>query len=105
MWQQQCDAARRIQDRFGTPRALTYVVGEKFFNMVRALESDRRLAPDVDDFATELRTIFTPGDLRESFRKARARRHPGKPTDDLRYLPEEALFVAHMKQLLLSPRA
>lgn len=102
LWQEQCDAARRIRDHFGTAKALTYLVGGKFLGLLRDLERDHRLAPDVEDFAAEIRTIFTPADLREYLRRARSRKHPGKPTDDLRYAPDEALFIAQMKHLLLS---
>ena len=39
IWTEQCEAARGIEDEFGTQRALDYLVGEKFLNFLEAAES------------------------------------------------------------------
>jgi hypothetical protein len=98
IWLEQCDAARRIREHFGTDRALAYIVGQKFLGTVMRDGVDAAM---IRDFAAEVRTIFLPTELREYFRKARMRKHPGKPTDDLRYSPDQTPAVEMLKQLLL----
>jgi hypothetical protein len=98
IWQEQCYAARHIRQHFGSDRALTYIVGGKLLSAVGHDGSD----PDmIRDFAAEVKTIFPAAELLEYFRKARMRKHPGKPTDDLRYTPDEASAVERLKRLLL----
>ncbi len=36
IWIEQCEAARGIEDEFGTQQALDYLVGEKFLNYLEA---------------------------------------------------------------------
>jgi hypothetical protein len=33
IWNEQCEAARAIESEFGTKRALSYLIGEKFINI------------------------------------------------------------------------
>ena len=40
IWIEQCEAAKGIEDEFGTQKALEYLVGEKFLNFLEAAESD-----------------------------------------------------------------
>src|SRR5262245_12621773 len=40
VWVEQCDAARRIEDDFGTDKALDYLIREKFLNFLEAAETD-----------------------------------------------------------------
>lgn len=61
---EQCDAVRRIRDRFGTEKALGYLIGEKFAGFTRAADHDPSLAVAVPDFARVIRSIFTPSELR-----------------------------------------
>jgi len=101
LWREQCDAARQIRDEFGSSPALSYLVGGKFMGALAALERDPSLLPEVESFAAEIRTILRPDELRAYLLKGRARAGLGMPTDDLRYYPDQALFVAQMKRLLL----
>ena len=39
VWVEQCEAARRIEDEFGTDKALDYFIGEKFLNFLEAARS------------------------------------------------------------------
>ena len=39
IWVEQCEAARGIEDEFGTDKALAYLVGEKFLNFLEAAET------------------------------------------------------------------
>ena len=40
IWIEQCEAAREIEDGFGTQRALSYLIGEKFLNFLEAADDD-----------------------------------------------------------------
>ena len=100
LWREQCAAALRIRQRFGLDRALIYLVSEKLLTAVGKVDRDGVGLAEVWGFANEVNTIFTPDELREYFRKARMRKHPGIPTDDLRYTPDEAQAVERMKQLV-----
>ena len=58
IWHEQCDAARDIQNEFGTDRALTYLVGEKFINFLDAAETDEEFREEIPAFVAEIRDIF-----------------------------------------------
>lgn len=45
-WIEQCEAARGIEDEFGTDRALKYLVEEKFINFLEAAENDADFRAD-----------------------------------------------------------
>jgi hypothetical protein len=98
LWKEQCDAARRIRDQFGTNKALTYIVGGKLLSAIRQSPRDH----DVHAFADNIRTIFEPEELRTYLQRARSRKHPGKPTDDLIYTPEDTPAIEELKALLLA---
>ncbi len=40
IWQEQCEAAEHIEDDFGIPKALEYLVGETFLNFLEVAETD-----------------------------------------------------------------
>jgi hypothetical protein len=65
VWVEQCEAARGIEDEFGTDRALDYLVGEKFLNFLEAAEEHPAFRAEVPAFAAEIRTIFEPWQLAE----------------------------------------
>jgi hypothetical protein len=65
IWVEQCDAARGIEDEFGTAKALDYLVGEKFLNFLEAAEEHPAFRAEVPTFAAEVRTIFEPWQLAE----------------------------------------
>ena len=46
-WKEQCDAARQIEDEFGTQKALDYLIGEKFLNLVEATETDAEYQSEI----------------------------------------------------------
>jgi hypothetical protein len=43
------EAAEGIQDRYGVEKALGYLIGEKFYNLVATLHSDRKIIRTIDD--------------------------------------------------------
>jgi hypothetical protein len=71
IWIEQCEAARRIEDEFGTNKALGYLVGEKFLNFLGAAEDHADFRAEVPAFAAEVRTIFEPWQLAEFLQTAR----------------------------------
>jgi hypothetical protein len=79
IWIEQCEAARRIEDEFGTDKALSYLVGEKFLNFLEAAEADAEFRSEVPAFAAEIRTIFERWQLAEFLETAR-RTEPFDPT-------------------------
>ena len=40
IWIEQCEAAKGIESEFGTQKALSYLIGEKFINFLEAAEGD-----------------------------------------------------------------
>jgi hypothetical protein len=70
-WVEQCEAARRIEDEFGTQKALDYLVGEKFLDFLEAAEAQAESRADLPTFAAEVRAIFEPWQLAEYLETAR----------------------------------
>ena len=71
IWVEQCEAARRIEDEFGTDKALAYLVGEKFLNFLEAAETDPDFRAEIPAFAAEVKTIFERWQLAEYLEIAR----------------------------------
>jgi hypothetical protein len=71
IWIDQCEAARRIEDEFGTPNALDYLVGEKLLNFLEAAEIDTSFRAEIPSFVAEIRTIFERWQLAEYLETAR----------------------------------
>ena len=71
IWKEQCDAARQIEDEFGTQKALSYLIGEKFLNFLEAAETDAEFRAEIPAFVAEIKTIFEPWQLAEFLKTAR----------------------------------
>ena len=71
IWIEQCQAARRIENEFGTQKALEYLVGEKFINFLEAAENDADFRAEIPDFVAEIKMIFERWQLAEFLEKAR----------------------------------
>lgn len=65
IWIEQCEAARGIEDEFGTVNALKYLVGEKFLSYLQAAERDADFRAELPAFVAEIKTIFEPWQLSE----------------------------------------
>jgi hypothetical protein len=116
IWIEQCEAARGIEDEFGTDKALSYLVGEKFLSFLEAAEHDAEFRAEIPAFVAEIKTIFEPWQLAECLQKAR-QREPFDPTDydeeddpediemerksDLRQCANDMLVVERAKEWLL----
>jgi hypothetical protein len=66
IWIEQCEAARGIEDEFGTQQALSYL-GEKFLNYLDAAERDADFRAEIPAFTAEIKSIFERWQLAESF--------------------------------------
>ena len=71
IWIEQCEAARGIEDEFGTDKALAYLVGEKFLNFLEAAETHPDFRAEIPAFAAEVKTIFERWQLAEYLETAR----------------------------------
>ena len=71
IWVEQCDAARMIEDQFGTDKALDYLIREKFLNFLEAAETDAEFRKEIPAFVAEIRTIFERWQLAEELERAR----------------------------------
>ncbi len=71
VWADQCEAARRIEDDFGTDKALDYLIREKFLNFLEAAETDAAFRAEIPAFVAKIKTIFEPWQLAEFLGTAR----------------------------------
>ena len=63
IWIEQCEAARGIEDEFGSVAAMRYLVGEKFMNYLHAAETSAEFRAELPAFVAEIKTIFEPWQL------------------------------------------
>jgi len=82
IWIEQCEAALAIRARFGLPKALGYLVGEKLLNFVRAAEEDQAFATELPAFVAHVRELFAPQELAESLDSGRRTGAMGHVMDD-----------------------
>ena len=119
IWREQCDAARSIQARFGTQKALGYLIGEKLLAYLRATNARANLAADLPMFAAEIKSIFEPNVIRAYLSGVRRLgalghvmsdeqfaefRRAGGVSEDIVTAAEDVLLVERMKALLLDGR-
>ena len=71
IWVEQCEAARSIEDEFGTDKALDYLIREKFLNFLEAAETDAEFRAEIPAFVAEIKTIFERWQLAEELERAR----------------------------------
>jgi hypothetical protein len=116
IWIEQCDAASGIKDHFGTERAMSYFVGEKFLNYLQAAEKDAEFRAELPAFVAEIKTTFEQWQLAEYLEKA-GWTEPFDPTlydedhdpefiemerkDNLRRVANELLLLERAKEWLL----
>lgn len=58
IWIEQCEAARGIENEFGTQKALDYLVGEKFLNFLEAAETDVNFRDEIPEFVARIKGLF-----------------------------------------------
>jgi hypothetical protein len=92
VWIEQCEAAKQIEDEFGTQKALEYLIGEKFLNFLQSAETDAEFRAEIPAFVACIKTIFEPWQLAEYLEVARQ----SEPFDPSLYEPldeEEAADI------------
>ncbi|MDP7205561.1 MAG: hypothetical protein QGH11_08335 [Pirellulaceae bacterium] len=130
IWIEQCEAARGIEDEFGTDRALKYLVEEKFISFLEAAENDADFRAEIPAIVAEIKTIFERWQLAECLEKARGtepfdpslfepRSHPllgeeeiefdaeeveDMRKDDIRQCTRDLLLVERAREWLLEDR-
>ena len=85
MWIEKCEAARMIEDEFGTDKALTYLIAEKFLDYLDAAERLPDFRAEIPAFVAEIKTIFEPWQLEDFLKTARQ----SEPFDPSRYEDDE----------------
>jgi hypothetical protein len=94
LWIEQCEAARRIEDAFGTRNALDYLIGEKFLNFLETAETHPEFRAEIPAFVEEVRSIFEPWQLAVYLETARQ----SAPFDPRLYEGEDSEVVEDERQ-------
>ena len=71
IWIEQCEAARGIEDEFGTQKALDYLIGEKFLDFLEAAETHTDFRGEIPAFVARIKEIFEPWQLAQYLEIAR----------------------------------
>jgi len=64
VWIAQCEAAREIRARWGTRKALGYLIGEKLVESLRMAERTPEWRKQLPMFVAEIKQIFSPEEIR-----------------------------------------
>ena len=94
IWIDVWDAARRIEDEFGTDKALRYLISEKFLDYLEAAERLPDYRAELPAFVAEIKTIFEPWQLAECLATARQT----EPFDPDIYEDEDPEFIEMERQ-------
>ncbi len=62
-WKEQCEAAGGIQERYGTDKALGYLIGEKLLNHMQAAEGNELFEGEITLFCSEIKKMFEPWEI------------------------------------------
>ena len=93
IWIEQCEAARGIEDEFGTQKALAYLIGEKFINFLEAAEEDADFRAEIPAFVEEIKTIFEKWQLADYLDRARQ----SAPFDPSLFEPQSSYLLGDEK--------
>ena len=70
IWEEECEVAVLIEAEFGSEKALSYLIGEKFLDFLDAADSDPDFRAEIPAFVTETKMIFERWQLAEYFERA-----------------------------------
>ena len=101
IWIEQCEVAAAIESEFGTEKALSYMIGDKFINFLEAAETDSDFQAEIPSFVAEIKTIFERWQLAEFLEKARQT----EPFDPSVYEDEKSEILEMERQLELRQSA
>lgn len=85
IWKERCEAARGIEDEFGTQKALDYLVGENFLNFLEAAETDADFRAEIPAFVAEIKSIFERWQMAQYLETARET----EPFDPMLFEPRQ----------------
>ncbi|MEQ8788806.1 MAG: hypothetical protein RIC55_21015 [Pirellulaceae bacterium] len=88
-WTDQCEAARGIEEEFGTQKALDYLVGEKFLDFLEAAETDTDFRAEIPAFVAAIGSIFEPWQLAHYLKTARET----EPFDPALFEPQDSYLL------------
>jgi hypothetical protein len=94
-WVEQCDAAKGIEDEFGTQPALEYLIGEKFISFLEAAEENAEFRAEIPAFVSQIKSIFERWQLAEYLEIARQ----PEPFDPSLYEDEEDAEMGRQLEL------
>lgn len=77
-----CEAARGVEERFGTEKAMGYLIGEKFLNFLEVAETNREWRQAIPSFVAEIKELFEPWQLADFLDTPRRLGALGHVTDD-----------------------
>jgi len=117
-WIEQSDAARNIENEFGTQKALDYLVGEKFVNFIEAAETDADFRAQIPNFVAAIKSIYEDWQLAAYLATAKvtepfdprlfdgddefdSEEVEGMRKDDIRQCTRDLLLVERAKEWLL----
>lgn len=94
IWVEQCEAARKLEERYGLKAAFDYIVGEKLINYAEAASRYPQFASALPQFVSEVRRMFTPEEMHTNL--IRLERELSEKVDDEEdeSYPESATAVA-----------
>jgi hypothetical protein len=70
LWQEYCDVAPGIRERYGVASALSYVVGEKLMMFAQTAETNDEFRAQLPAFCNRIRSLFTELEIERYFESA-----------------------------------
>ena len=74
IWNEQCEAARTIRDRYGLAAAFDYLVEEKLLNFAEAASKQRAFAQELPRFVSEVRRMFAAEEIAAQLKRIKRER-------------------------------
>jgi hypothetical protein len=96
IWNEQCEAARTIRDRYGLETAFDYLVEEKLLNFSEAASGHRAFAQELPRFVSEARRMFAAEEIAAQLKRIERERNEGDAVvqDEDDPLPESPIRKA-----------
>ena len=70
LWQEYCDLAPGIRERYGVASALSYVVGEKLMMFAQTAETNDEFRAELPAFCNKIRSLCTQLEIERHFESA-----------------------------------
>ena len=70
LWQEYCDVAPGIRERYGVASALSYVVGEKLMMFAQTAETNAEFRAELPAFCNKIRSLFIEPEIERHFELA-----------------------------------